>query len=109
MDIVNSNPALTGEEVRFLRKELELSQVNLASGLGVSESTIRGWENNCQPITPPAERLLRVLCQEHFSGNSHVRELIRKISEQNHDEYLQQRRITLESSENGWHKASEAA
>ena len=37
-------PRLTGAELRFLRKELDLSQRNLATLLGVSEQIVSLWE-----------------------------------------------------------------
>ena len=34
-----------GEKIKYLRKEQELSQAELAAAAGVSLRTIRGWEN----------------------------------------------------------------
>jgi putative zinc finger/helix-turn-helix YgiT family protein len=52
---------LKGEEIRFLRKALELTAKELATHLGMRDETISRWENNKENISPPAEKLLRVL------------------------------------------------
>ena len=81
LHIVNNTPELSGEEVRFLRKELDLSQVHLSLLLGVSEASVRGWGNNRTPITKPSDKLLRVLFSEHANGNKTVIEFIECLSQ----------------------------
>ncbi len=41
-DIINKSPALTGDEIRFLRKEMNLTQNSFAAILSVSEDSVRG-------------------------------------------------------------------
>jgi putative zinc finger/helix-turn-helix YgiT family protein len=55
---------LSGEEIRFLRKALEMTAKELAVYLGMREETISRWENNKENISPPAEKLLRVFVAE---------------------------------------------
>lgn len=83
--LVTRKPQLTGSEVRFLRIELSLSQIDLARVLGVSENSVRGWENHRTRITRPAERLLRVLYLESIKADGLVRELLDKINQLNRD------------------------
>lgn len=52
---------LTGEEIRFLRKEMGLRSVKLAHLLGVSKVTVSRWENQAKPIGPTSDRLIRSL------------------------------------------------
>jgi putative transcriptional regulator len=42
--LVEEKPTLTGPEVRFIRKLLELTQSQLAALLGVEEQSVRRWE-----------------------------------------------------------------
>ena len=49
-----------------LRKELNLSQKNLAGLLGVSETSIRHWEADRGLIGKPTELLLRALYKSMF-------------------------------------------
>ncbi len=52
---------LTGEEFRFLRKEMRLKASELASIMGVHKVTVSRWETNAEPIGPSADRLLRYI------------------------------------------------
>lgn len=59
-DIVSMPRELTGQELRFLRKELNLSQKSLARYLGREEQAVARWEKN-KTDDPVADRLIRVL------------------------------------------------
>ncbi len=59
--LVISKKGLSGEEIRFLRHELLLSQKALSRLLGVSEQAIRHWENGKIKIPKLSESLLRFL------------------------------------------------
>ncbi|MGD0092118.1 MAG: type II TA system antitoxin MqsA family protein [Planctomycetota bacterium] len=51
---------LTGPEVRYLRKYLGWSSEDFAACMGVVRETISRWENGHEPMSPQAERLLRL-------------------------------------------------
>jgi len=57
---------LTGAEVRFLRKRLELSQAELAGCLQTSEQTVSLWERGRVKIPGSESMLLRVLYLERM-------------------------------------------
>lgn len=104
MNIVTTKPKLSGAEVRFLRKELDLPQQQLANLLGVSEPTVRGWESHRTKITTPADKLLRILYVEHVKGQSKVRELIDGIAKLNRQAH--KIRLEMEETASGWQKAA---
>jgi len=104
LNLILNKPQLSGAEVRFLRKELDMPQSQLASFLGVSENSVRGWENHRGRITKPAERVLRMLYQEYVTGNSFVRKLIEGLGQFNNDIYANGMR--LEETKNGWATAA---
>ncbi len=57
---VRERKHLTGPEVRFIRKYLELTQAQFAETLGVEEQTVRLWEK--RPRAPKqADRAVRLL------------------------------------------------
>ncbi len=90
--------SLEGKEIRFLRKELEFSQIELAEKLDVSEATIRGWENNRTEIKHTADILIRALYLEKVGKNKKISkliELIRKIDKE-------QSRLTFSETNNSW-------
>ncbi|MDS7931835.1 helix-turn-helix domain-containing protein [Acinetobacter sp. V102_4] len=80
--LITHKPELNGEEIRFLRKELNLSQRNLAGLLGVGESSIRHWEAGRSLIGKPTDLLLRALYQEHVQGDGELRKLIENLNHQ---------------------------
>lgn len=82
---------LSGGEVRFLRKEMELSQSSLATSLGTSVQTVAMWEKGKARISGPADKMLRVLVKGHFNNNVHVKRLIEALNNldlQDHDDKM---------------------
>jgi len=92
LDIVNNRPTLSSDEVRFLRKEMDLPQVQLAVLLGVSESTVRNWENNGEnraDIPGPADRVLRKMYLDFIKEESSLRDILERLAQLNRDNYEQ--------------------
>jgi putative transcriptional regulator len=100
---VDRKPVLSGTEVRYLRKELDLTQSRLAQFLGVSENSIRGWENQRARISRPAERFLRILYREHVVGDGNVRALVDRLADLDRSHV---RKLELEDTESGWRAAA---
>jgi putative transcriptional regulator len=103
LHLIDRKPVLSGSEVRFLRKELDLPQSRLAQILGVSENSVRGWENNRTAISRPAERMLRVLYREHVAGDGNVRAIVDRLADLDRN---QGRKLELEDTESGWRAAA---
>ena len=61
--LVRERVHLTGPEVRFVRKFLELTQGQLAALLGVEEQSVRRWER-LPRVPKPADRAVRLLFLE---------------------------------------------
>ena len=90
MDIVMNKGALTGAEVRFLRKEMDLPQVQLAELLGVGESSVRNWEssdNERANIQGPAERILRQIYLEYINEDSKLRDILERLTQLNRERH----------------------
>lgn len=104
LSLVENEPQLDAEEIRFLRKELDLPQSHLARILGVSESSVRAWENDRAEISEPAERILRLIYREHVAGDGSVRDIIDHISKLNRDRH--EEKIEFEESAEGWRTAA---
>ena len=79
--MIAQRPRLTGAELRFLRKELELSQRALADLLGTSEQNVSLWERKGK-IPKWSARLVKLIYLEQLDGNVKVREMIEKLTEQ---------------------------
>lgn len=104
MQLAKNKPRLSGADIRFLRKELDMSQSLLARSLGVGETSVRNWESGRGKIGKPAERLLRLLYQDFAEGKPPVRELVERISQLNRD--LHARKLEFEETRGGWRAAA---
>lgn len=95
--LVHHDSELNGHEFRFLRKELELSQKEIARLLGCEEQQIGRWERGENGIPGAVDRLVKLLYQESYSENPHVRDLLENIAS------LVQREEQLELTDHTWH------
>ena len=59
--LVTQRKALAPKEIRFLRKTLDLSQAELAEGLGKTSQSVARWEKGMHDIPGSAEKLLRAV------------------------------------------------
>ena len=59
---------LRGKEVRFLRREMLMSQATLAHLLDVGEQTVHRWETEKSSMPKAAEALVRLLYMEQTKG-----------------------------------------
>lgn len=70
---------LTASEFKFLRKELDMSQRQVAAMAGVTEQTVSLWERGNSEINDAAERLLRVIYMEVHSNNAEAKALLERF------------------------------
>lgn len=73
MDIIGGS-TMTGEEFRFLRVELDLSQKVLAQLIKADEQQIHRWENNKNKIPGPAQVALGGYYIESINPDSRMKE-----------------------------------
>jgi DNA-binding transcriptional regulator YiaG len=79
--IVTAKAAFTGEELRFLRKYLQLSQAGLGRLLGLSDQSIARWEKGQGAIDPSAERLVRMVVRERLGEDADWIEALNELAE----------------------------
>lgn len=77
--IIANRKRLSGSELRFLRKELDLSQAQLARMLGCEEQTVSLWERQGR-MPKMADRFVRAIYREIAEGNAGIREMIERLS-----------------------------
>jgi DNA-binding transcriptional regulator YiaG len=85
-------PRMTGAELRFLRKEIGLSQRALGELIGTSEQNISLWERRGR-IPKVSDRMIKLIYLEHAQGNVKIRELIER---QNNLDVKAQERLKFE-------------
>ena len=103
--LVTTKRDLTGEELRFLRHEMLMSQDTLAKLLGMSEQAIRRWENGKVAVPKPSESLLRLLYREHVHDqNGKISTTLKKIA--NLEELINDKEIRFRDTSKGWKTAA---
>ncbi|SEH07921.1 helix-turn-helix domain-containing protein [Candidatus Venteria ishoeyi] len=77
--VKNSTKLMSGIEFRFLRIELDLSQVALGKLIGVSDQTIANYEK--ESPQEMADKFLRVIYMEKVCGNLDVIKILEHLNE----------------------------
>jgi putative zinc finger/helix-turn-helix YgiT family protein len=103
--VVRTNARLSGEEVRFLRKYMELSGTDFAARMGVDPSTVSRWENDREPIGTLADRLLRLMVVRDRPVEEYPLDELVKIADDKEKRAL----IGLRADRQGWRSAPVAA
>jgi putative transcriptional regulator len=99
---LSCKPYLTAVELRFLRKELGLSQKRLADMLGTSEQTVSLWERRGK-MPKGYDRIIRALYLEHLDGNVKIQELIERLVEL---DQIEEEKLIFQDTGTGWKKAA---
>ena len=100
LELVRYKTRLAGDEIRFLRKDLDMTQKRLAEILGTSDQTFANWEKGKSPIRKTADRLLRALYREFKSDNQTIIEAVEFLN--NCDREETERQLTFEETDEGW-------
>ena len=95
---LTNKPHLTGAEVRFLRKEMGMSQRGLGELMGVTDQAVALWEKKGR-LPRTADRLLRLIYVEHEGGNVPIRATIQRINDIDQHGYEQ---IIAEETKGKW-------
>ena len=104
--LVRKHERLAGEEVRFLRKHMGWSGVDFAARMGVTPETVSRWENERDPLSPLADRLLRMMVVRDRPVEDYGVDELAKIDEEKRSAGLL---IRLKADREGWHEQSAAA
>jgi putative transcriptional regulator len=103
--LVKERKELAGDEIRFLRHELGMSQDTLARLLDVTEQTVRRWEQGKLPIPRAADAILRKVYAEKIGGNEKISEILHRIAAL---EDAIDRAMILEEDNDEWKSVEEA-
>jgi len=100
MKLVMKPAKLSGTEIRFLRKEMELSQASLCAMLGVNVQTLAAWEKGGTKITAPSDKLLRLVVKGTYSGTVPVLKIIEALN--NMDLQQHESKLVFREEGNKW-------
>ncbi len=79
--IINHQGPLTGQEVRFLRGLLDLTQTELADLLGKDAQSVARWERMKTVIPPTEDRALRQIYLEETGHTVKFVDTVRRVAE----------------------------
>ena len=97
--LVTAKKVLSGKELRFLRKEMDLTQDEVARLVGVTDQSVARWEKDQTQIPEAVDYLLRFVYLQHIQENIHVVELIESL--RNMDS-ARDERFCFKASKGGW-------
>lgn len=83
MILVTKYGLLRGDEIKFIRNTLDLSQARLAKLLGVDYQSVLGWEKNKRFISKTADHFLKTIFFSYIdkNNNNKVFDTINEIAE----------------------------
>lgn len=103
MHLIRDKERLSGAEARFLRHELDLSQETLGRLLQKSGQSVARWEKDQTRIDGPADRLLRLLYDNHARPSEGSRTTIRVLLERLAElDSGGARSVEFEDTKDGW-------
>lgn len=101
--IINGNRRLRGQEARFLRVLLNLSQEGMAKILGVDRATVIRWERSRErPLTVMQDISVRTTYAARASGDDFLLDVIKEMQDADEQQHGNATRQVFEASNHGW-------
>ena len=98
--------ALSGKELRFLRKQMNLTQSELGKLLGLSSQQVARWEKGESAISGPADLLLRAYFIQHVGGTLDLQKLANSLED---IDAPMKEKMSFENTVHGWRLLKKAA
>jgi DNA-binding transcriptional regulator YiaG len=104
MSIVNGKRPLRGQEVRFLRTVMNLSQETLAKALGVDRATVHRWEKaRDKPLAMMQDIAVRTTYAARAKGDDEfLVGVVKELQDADEAEHGEAFQAVFEASNNGW-------
>jgi putative transcriptional regulator len=101
--LVSNKKLLSGKEIRFLRHQMDLTQSELARLLGTSAQQVARYEKKECEMPGPADRILRMLYNEHVKRDFQVRDLLTVLDQLDEGTHT---KMVFERNHGDWKKAA---
>jgi putative transcriptional regulator len=98
--LITEKKVLSGKELRFLRKEMDLTQAELGILVGLSDQQVARWEKEQCGIPNAADYLLRHFYLKHINKEYDLRDLIEALKKM--DAQRPNQLCLFEDTEEGW-------
>jgi DNA-binding transcriptional regulator YiaG len=97
--LVTERKVLKGKEIRFLRKQMELTQAELGRRMRLSDQQVARWEKGESELSGPADTLLRLWYVKHLGAKIDPLALVEELMA--HDAPIKER-AEFEKTAEGW-------
>ena len=99
---IAGNGYMTGAELRFLRKELDLSQTRYGALVGASEESVSLWERRGR-VPKSASVLMQAIYIETVDGNVRIKDMVERLAnlDRSHRD-----KVVFEDTASGWREAA---
>jgi len=77
--VVHNKKVLNAKEIRFLRHQMDVTQAELAHLMGYDSQSIARFEKGKTRLLGPADRMLRILFEDHLENRVSTRELLEAL------------------------------
>lgn len=98
LSLIRRRPLLTGREVRFLRRRMDMTQAELAKVLRTDVQTVARWEKGQSKPSGPADGLMRMVYLLE-TGEGIDEEFLEQLTDLDVGETLP---LTFEDTAEGW-------
>lgn len=100
-NLIQRQGTLDGKELRFVRKEMDITQAELARLMDVTSQTVARWEKDEVAIPRTTDLLLRAFMLCHLQGSVDVCALAERLSAA--DQTFNAEIINLTHEDGAWH------
>jgi putative transcriptional regulator len=105
-NIINLQRPLIGEELRFLRKAMNLSQKSLGEQIGLSEQTIARWEKDESKPSRSEDAVIRNLYCEYINTDSRISFFLKAIAHAEAEAVLTREMNLCTNTQGSWEVAA---
>ena len=103
--IINDSRPLRGQEARFLRVLLNLSQEAMAKALGVDRATIIRWERSRdKPLGTIQDIAVRTTYAARAKGDGFILSVIKELQDADEKAHGETYKQIFEANNMGWHE-----
>lgn len=107
--IIHGNRRLRGQEARFLRTQLNLSQEGMAKILGVDRATVIRWERTRErPLTMMQDIAVRTTYAARLASDDFLLSVIKTLQDADEEAHGDVYRQVFETSNHGWRQKQAA-
>jgi putative transcriptional regulator len=99
--LVNHRALLSGREIRFLRKQMDITQAELGTLLRCNQQTIARWEKGQTEINGAADAMIKLLYLSARLGSVDAAKIIKELAELDDTPSGKQ---VYEETADGWRK-----